>query len=462
MRKNDPYYERVVGDPVYAKFMNPGWSQDHRGRCERVFRAYLTFYEQEKALTLNLSQLLDRAKEDRAKSHFERGTLEQEWMEFVTWLQTGYIKFHKGATKHLASSTIREFGSIVKQFYKDFGYGLSSKARFPHKIRTDRYGRQANRKLNLRPKDVKALLNVMKNNRDKAMTLVMFQSGMDVSTTFNLTYGDIKREYEAGKIPLVLHVKRQKSNVSYRTCLGRDAVEAIRASLTERTSPRWKCNLCGSTWAVKRLTCPGCKKKGITEHNISEYREELTSASYLFIPQSQNRVMAKANFEQRFRTYGLHTGLITEEELKKADINPARPYAMRSAFSSIMGLKGMDRDFIEYMMGHTVPYRGAYFGMSDDELREFYKKYEQHISVTEIRELEDISKEFKEKFQRQEYLIEGMEKRLKETEQQLKNLSNSLVEGSQDDVVTAQNLLSLMLNDPSLLQKLSKELKKLQ
>ena len=466
MRKSDPYYERVVGDPVYSRFANPGWSPDHQSRCGRVFRAYRTFYEQEKGLTLNLSQLLERAEEDRTKGHLNRGKLEQEWMEFVSWLQTSYVKAHKGATKQLASSTIRDFGSIIKQFYKDFGYPLSSKARLPNKIRNDRYGRQANRKIIMRPKDIKALLNVMKSNREKAMTLVMFQSGMDISTTLSLTYGHIKQEYEAKKMPMVLHVRRVKTSVAHRTCLGRDAVEAIRAYLTERTSLRWECGHCGSSWGVKRLSCPFCKKKGVTDHIIKEYREELTTESYLFIPQSQNRKMAESNFEQRFRRYGLLANLVTEEQLKKADMNPARPHALRSAFSSIMGLQGMDRDFIEYFVGHKVPYRGAYLGMSDDELREFYHKYEQHISVTEIRELEDISKEFQEKFQRQEYLIEGMDKRLKETEQQLKetteqqkNLSLAMVETRKsDDSEIAERLLVAMLKKPKLIAKLKAEL----
>jgi len=469
MRKSNPYYERIAEDRIYQKFLNPNWSQAHRNRCESVFQAYLQFFEETKELKLTPTELLDRAKEDRQRSHLERGELEREWLEFIHWLETSYTKRHKGPTKRLAPATIRDFGGIVKQFYKEFGYVLSSKARFPHNIRHDRYGRKENQKKNLRPKDVKALLNVMKSNRDKAMALVMFQSGMDLKTMFSLTYGDIKREFDAGKTPLVLHVKRGKSSVIFRTCIGRDAVEAIRNYLRERTARRWCCNVCDTSWMVKRNICPFCKKKGIANHRIIEQQEKITTDSFLFIPAHQNRQMAKSNFDQRFRRYGVLAGLVTDEELEKADMNPARPYALRGAFSSILGLNGMDRDLIEYMMGHTVPYRGAYLGMSDDELRELYQKYEEYLSVTEIRELEDVRKELTKKIERQEFEIAGMDKLLKETRKllketrnQLNNLSQSLVKkDDEEDQETAQKILEVMLGNPELLKRLEEELKKL-
>jgi len=121
------------------------------------------------------------------------------------------------------------------------------------------------------------------------------------------------------------------------------------------------------------------------------------------------------------------------------------------------------------MMGHTVPYRGAYLGMSDDELRELYQKYEEYLSVTEIRELEDVRKELTKKIERQEFEIAGMDKLLKETRKllketrnQLNNLSQSLVKkDDEEDQETAQKILEVMLGNPELLKRLEEELKKL-
>ena len=461
MKESDPYYKRIAEDPYYRRFVNPSWSRSSVYRAESVFRTYLQFYEEVKGLTLTPGDLLKRLEEDRKKPPLERGLIEQEWLEFIAWLQTTFTKRRKGANKRLAPKTIRDYGNVTRQFYTEFGYVLSSKATLPLQIRRDRYGRKENRKINIRAKDVKNLLNVMKSNRDKALTLALFQSGMDPSTTFSLRYGDIQKEFEGGTVPLVMNVKRSKTSVSHRACLGRDALKALKVYLTERTAPRWKCELCEASWGVKRNTCPYCSKKRVTDHKITEYREDLTPDSFLFIAKNLNKEMAIGNFDQRFRRYGVLAGLVTEDQLKKADKNPARPYALRSAFSSILGLKGMDRDYIEYLMGHSVPYNGAYLGMSDDELRELYQQYEEHLSVSEVRELEDVRKEFEGKMKKQQYLIEGMEKRLNETESQLKNLSQSLVgRGEIEEKEAAQKILSAILTNPDLLEKLGEEMKK--
>ena len=461
MKKSDPYYKRIAEDPYFQRFVNPSWSPSSIYRAESVFRTYLQFYEDVKGLKLTPGDLLKRIEEDRKKPPLERGLIEHEWLEFIAWLQTTFTKKRKGATKRLAPATIRDYGNVTRHFYTEFGYALSSKATLPHKIRKDRYGRKENKKINIRAKDVKNLLNVMKNNRDKAMTLVLFQSGMDLATAFSLKYEDIQKEYEEGKTPLVVHAKRSKSGVSYRTCLGRDSVKAIKVYLTERTSPRWRCEHCAASWNVKRKTCPYCTKKGITEHKIAEYREQPTQDSFLFIPKNQNREMAKSNFEQRFRRCGLLAGLVTKEQLKKADKNPARPYALRSSFSSILGLKGMDRDLIEYMMGHSVPYNGSYLGMSEDELRELYHQYEENLSVSEVKDLQDLEKKFEERFERQEYVNEALLKELKETKQQFRNLSQSLVEPRDENKeANAQKLVALILQDPKLLRKMGDELRK--
>ena len=459
MKKSDPYYERIAEDPYFKRFVNPSWSPSSIYRAESVFRTYLQFYEETKGLRLSPGDLLKRVEEDRKKPILERGLIEQEWLEFIAWLQTSFTKRRKGANQRLAPKTIRDYGNVTRQFYKEFGYALSSKAKLPLQIRRDRYGRKENRKINLRAKDVKELLNTMKSNRDKALTLVLFQTGMDLASTFPLKYGDIQTEFEKGTVPIVFNVQRSKTSVAHRACIGRDAVKALKVYLAERTAPRWRCEICEASWSVKRNTCPYCLKNGVTDHKITEYREELTPDSFLFIPKNQNQEMAKSNFEQRFRRYGLLAGLVTEDQLKKADKNPARPYALRAAFSSILGLKGMDRVCIEYLMGHAVPYDGAYLGMSNDELRELYRQYEEHLSVSGVRELEDVRKEFAEKFKRQEFQITGMEKRLNEMEEREKQRAITFKGASTYlDTHAVMQLIKIIESNPELLQELKTEL----
>ena len=171
--------------------------------------------------------------------------------------------------------------------------------------------------------------------------------------------------------------------------------------------------------------------------------------------------MAQGNFEQRFRKYVLLAGIVTEEQLQKADINPGRPYALRAAFRSILGLKGVNQDLIDYMMGHSVAYNGAYLGLSDDEMLEVYQQHEEHLSVSEVRELADVRKELNEKIERQDYEIAGMKEELKETKKLLSNLSQSLVTtNGGEEQKAAEKILHVLLGDPNLLGKLREELKK--
>jgi len=75
-----------------------------------------------------------------------------------------------------------------------------------------------------------------------------------------------------------------------------------------------------------------------------------------------------------FRDLVLRAGIISKERLKQADINPARPYALRAAFSSITRYHGVDRDTIDYFMGHRMPYNSAYHRMTRRSLKNFIKE----------------------------------------------------------------------------------------
>jgi len=347
---------------------------------------------------------------------------------------------------------------MIKNFYKDFGFPLSHIATLPRSILGDK-GKIENRKTQIRARQVKALLDVMRNNKDKAITLMMFQSGMDQATLFSLTYGDVRKALENDDAPVIIEVKREKTKIIYKTCLGRDALQALRTYLREREETRWKCDHCGASWGMKRKTCPYCKKAGVGNPTVAEYRVALTSDSFLFLSQQGSLRASINNFSNRFKQYALLSGVVAEDEVKKADFCPSRPYALRQAFSSILSSVGVPDAIREYMMGHCDKYNGAYFNLSDKELLKHYKKCEEELSVSEVRELEDVEKKFQNELRKRDLIIEGMEKRLNETETQLNNLSQSLVrKDDENDQEVAQKILSIILRNPNLLRKLEGEL----
>ncbi|MEM2419628.1 MAG: tyrosine-type recombinase/integrase [Candidatus Bathyarchaeia archaeon] len=60
--------------------------------------------------------------------------------------------------------------------------------------------------------------------------------------------------------------------------------------------------------------------------------------------------------------------------------NPLRPHSLRAAFRTILGDAGMDRDVVEFFMGHKLPEQlRVYHSRSRDGWRAIYAKYMQYI-----------------------------------------------------------------------------------
>lgn len=80
---------------------------------------------------------------------------------------------------------------------------------------------------------VKALVDHARTPRDRAIILTLFQSGMDVSTLCSLKYGDVAEGLSKEEHPLKLKPHRPKTGVEYYTFLGKDAVAALKAYISD-------------------------------------------------------------------------------------------------------------------------------------------------------------------------------------------------------------------------------------
>jgi integrase len=195
----------------------------------------------------------------------------------------------------------------------------------------------------------------------------MFQSGMDISTTCSLNYGNIKEGFEKGEEPLLVHVKRPKVGLNYRTFIGSDAIDGIKIYLHER---------------------------------VQRHGEKLTFSTPLFAIEGRDikkglRCKPK-QFQDNMRKYVVLAGLVSEERLERADFSPARPHALRTGFATIARLKGLNERLIDYFMGHSDPYGGAYNQATNDELKEKYIEIEPSLSVSSVSNFGDIEAQFKE------------------------------------------------------------------
>jgi len=135
----------------------------------------------------------------------------------------------------------------------------------------------------------------------------MFQDGFDVSTICSLNYRDVKRGLDNNETPLLIEVVRKKDDVEYFTFVGHNSIEALKAYLNDRVAKGEKLKLDSPLFAKERAK----KKKA----------ERITT----------NLI------QNMLRETALKAGLVTEEDLENADLNPC-PHALRSAFSTVLRL----------------------------------------------------------------------------------------------------------------------------
>ncbi len=353
-----------------------------REKSEGSVNNYLTAMKLYMNFTgLNPDQMLDEAEEDMKKSRRDRGLPESRLLDFHEYLLTKHSKMRgkrtgsAGVSKNLA----KMYFSAIRGFYKANGFYLN--------VKTPRAtNKKENFKLELRPKDVKKLVDLAPCLRDKAIILSMFQSGMDVATICSLNYGDVSRQLKEEKVPLIIHVNRDKEGVEFHTFLGKDAIDALKLYIQERER---------------------------------KYGEKLQHDSPLFVKEGAKKLSFEritTNLIQNMsKDLVLNAGIVTEDELEASDINPARPHALRSAFSTILKLEGVNELFVEYMLGHSIPYNGAYFRPQPEELCKVYSQHERALSISEVSmPMVEVEKRLRLEIDKHQAVIKELEKKVLE------------------------------------------------
>ena len=190
--------------------------------------------------------------------------------------------------------------------------------------------------------DVKKYLSSATLQRDNPIIICLYQSGMDLDTLLGLKYVDFQRarDFDGRKM---LTVVRRKVSGRYRTFLGKDAVTFLENYLVEQQL---------------RLDAPLFRGKG-------------------------GNILTKSTVQAMFRRLATKSGVLTLEELEHYPINQAGAHALRASFSKVGTAIGINKNVIDYMMGHRTPYSGAYTDLPDVELYNLYRKLEPHLSVSQ-------------------------------------------------------------------------------
>jgi len=318
---------------------------------------------------MTATQMIDEAIEDSKLDILEqKDIVKARLLQFYHWLTNEYPvtrrvegEERKVIRKGVRSKTAHSWINAIRSFYGTFKIFVKLKGRSALPP-----ARVVNKRLDLTTMDVKALVDHVRNPRDRAIILTMFQSGMDVSTLCSLKREDIK---ELDEHPLKIELFRGKTGVEYYTFLGRDAINSLKAYLND------------------------LKSKGIT----------LKSRDSLFIKETKKNgelQPMETHLVQTFlRKAAVRSELVTKD-MNGHDQNPASPHALREAFGSIMTNKGVPDSIVDFWLGHRIGEMAeAYKRQRFEEVKRMYSERERYISIVtpESEAIEEIRKESQEK-----------------------------------------------------------------
>jgi len=286
-----------------------------------AFRHYTKFTRK------SAKQLIDEAEwEFTNASQRERGVVKNRLLNFREWLIGNGIKPNSANT----------YVQAIRSFYTNNNFKIQFQRR-----EIPRVFPETQRKM-LMVEDVKKYLDSATNQRDKSIIICIYQSGMDLDTLLNLKYVDLQRarDFNGRKM---LNVIRRKVGGRYRTFLGKDAVTFLENYLVGQKL---------------KLNTPLFRGYG-------------------------GKPLKKCTVHAMFRKLAIKSGVLTREELEHYPINQAGAHSLRASFSKIGTAVGINKNVIDYFMGHMTPYSGAYTDLPDIDLYNIYRKLEPHLSVSQ-------------------------------------------------------------------------------
>jgi site-specific recombinase XerD len=179
------------------------------------------------------------------------------------------------------------------------------------------------------PEELQRIID-MADLREKVIISMLALGGFRTGTLVKLRYRHVKRDLEKGIVPIHVHVEAEITKGKYHdydTFIGQEAADYLRAYLAQR-----------------RQGSPTGRTPPENIHEESPLiRDELTRHVKPLTPGRLHQVVHELY---------LRAGLITRNPLgRRYDL---RAHSIRKFFRTQLAALGVDRDYIEYMMGHTI------------------------------------------------------------------------------------------------------------
>lgn len=382
---NDPALERWFGTIT-------------RKGTKHLYRSAFKTYRHFTGMTA--SALIDEALEDAKRDPREKkDAVLKRLIDFYHYLKEEYPRKSRGKGEHkiigkgVSDKLAHTYVNSIRSFYATFGVTVRMKGR--HALPKPRV---RNKRMKVGAEQVKVLVRHARTPRDRAIILTMFQSGIDVSTLCSLRYGDIAEGLDKNEYPLKLDLYRPKTGVEYYTFIGRDAVENIRAYISDAEARKIQ---------FKHDTPLFVKERG---------KEGLTT----------NLV------QNMMRHTAVKSGLVDEKNNGKA-FNPLSPHALRESFGSIMINSGVPDTVVDFWLGHAIGEMGeAYKSVQYESLKAMYLEREWLVSITapkvDVQEIEKkIRVEVEDRSKQLQSLVNGLASENMELKERMRKVEAEVV-----------------------------------
>jgi len=317
--------EKRVSTPLEDRWINTIVRSNTRSNYTYAFKLYLEYTGK------TAEELVDEAIEDQRRDPREkRGLPLTRILGFYEWLQKEY-RITQNSAKTLVTA-VRSFYSTFEIYVK-----LKGRSNLPR-------GRVRHKRLILDPRQVLRLVNHTRTIRDRAIIVMIYQSGMDVSTLCSLEYQDVEKGLRERDHPLFLDMSRVKTEVDYFTFLGRDSADLLEAYIEDMMRRGFK----------------------------------YTPTTSLFWTEHEKRPLRPHAIQDSLRDSSIRAGFIQED----SPFNIAGAHALRESFSSILINDEVPDSIVDFLMGHVVgAMASAYKTVQFDKVRRIYLEREPLLSI---------------------------------------------------------------------------------
>ena len=259
----------------------------------------------------------------------------------------------------LASKTKMTMYAALRSFYRANGVVLSRKPR------TYRAVVEYEPRRLYSQDEVAWLVDTAHNMRDKALITLLAQSGQRVSVVVSLRTRHIDVNQSSPivvDVPAILRNKHginvNKAQVPYQFALGEDSKIYLNLMIQERAE---RGEPLGSESWLFRSYSERLAEKEVRKVKLSKPGKPLSVAQ---VGNIVRNAAEKRGIQQRFGKRCLF-----------------HPHGFRRYWKHQLRMGGVDPGLLDYMMGHILPYGGAYDRWTVDDIRKQYKRAENYVSL---------------------------------------------------------------------------------